>query len=70
MERTVKKRQSKSQPLRIVRLITAALGIGRARKRKARKNENEWFGKDRLKRRGFMQKGAFGKCKYLKRRKE
>ena len=65
MERTVKKRQSKSQPLRIVRLITAVLGIGGNRIRKVRKR-SAWFGIDGRRRRGFIQKGAFGKCKYLK----
>ena len=63
MERTVKKRQSKSQPLRIVRLIKAALGIGRAKKRKDVREARQGFGTCGYKRQGV---GAFGKCKYLK----
>ncbi len=65
MERTVKKRQNKSQPLRVIRVIKVALGIGRARKRKAAQSyQGSRWGKSRT------NKGAFGKCKYLKRKKD
>ena len=65
MEKTVKKRQNKSQPPRIISFITAAFGIGRARKRRAAQSyQGSRFGKSR------RNKGAFGKCKYLRREKE
>ncbi len=65
MERTVKKRQNKSQPLRIGRTIRIALGIGRAKKRKdSREYQGFRWGKSR------RNKGAFGTCKYLKRKKD
>lgn len=48
MERTVKKRQNKSQPLRIGRMIRIALGIGRTRKRKAARDyQGSRWGKSR-----------------------